>query len=213
MAALLRPAREADVPFLADVLCMAGRGHLPRGIWDLALPDAAERGAVLARIAGGDEPSWCHRSVFHVAEVDGVAGSALVAFEPGAVADPTLARAVGAAFTRIGWTVERLSALAPTFDAYRTCFPDMPHGTWIVENVGTRPELRRRGLLARLLDHALDQGRRAGHRNAQISCLIGNEAAQRAYEKAGFRVVDERKDPAFEALLDAPGFSRMTAVL
>jgi translation initiation factor 4G len=212
-AVTLRPAIEADVPFLADVLGMAGRGHLPVGIWDHALPDEASRGAVLAAIAGGAEPSWCHRAVFRVAEVDGVAGSALVAFEPGTMGDLTLAKPLAAALGAIGWTPERIHALGPTFGAYLACFPDMPRGTWIVENVGTRPALRRRGLLGRLLDDALERGRRAGHRAAQIACLIGNEAAQRAYEKAGFRVIEERKDPAFEALMGAPGFSRMTAAL
>jgi ribosomal protein S18 acetylase RimI-like enzyme len=213
MATALRPARAADVPFLAEVLCMAGRGHLPRGPWDLAVPDDAERTRLLVALAGGPNRSWCHQSVFHVADVDGVAGSALVAFEPSALDDAALARPLGAALESIGWSPERIGTLAPIFGAYLTCFPEMPGGTWIVENVGTRPELRRRGLLARLLDDALARGRACGLATAQIACLIGNEAAQRAYEKAGFRVVEERKDPAFEALLGVPGFSCMRAAL
>ena len=213
MAVVLRDACPGDVPFLADVLCMAGRGHLARGVWDLALPDERERTRVLESLAGGGEPSWCHRTAFHVAESDGVAGSALVAFEPGALGDPSLAKPLGAALAPLALDAERHASLAATFAAYLTCFPALEPGTWIVENVGTRPELRRRGLLARLLDRALDAGRRGGLANAQISCLIGNEAAQRAYEKAGFRVVEERKDPAFEALMGAPGFSRLTVEL
>jgi len=210
---VLRAARGADVPFLAEVLCMAGRGHLSRGPWDLALPDAAERTRLLVALAGGPNASWCHRSAFRVADVDGVAGSALVAFEPSDQGDASLARPLGAALESIGWSPEKIGTLAPIFGAYSTCFPDMPEGAWILENVGTRPELRRRGLVARLLDDALERGRARGLATAQIACLIGNEAAQRAYERAGFRVVEERKDPAFEALLGAPGFSRMEAVL
>jgi translation initiation factor 4G len=213
MAIALRDAVAADVPFLAGVLCMAGRGHLPRGPWDLAVPDDAERARLLAALAGGPYPSWCHQSAFRVADVDGAAGSALVAFEPGALGDVTLARPLGAALESIGWSPERIGTLAPIFGVYLTCFPEMPDGTWIVENVGTRTDLRRRGLLARLLDDALERGRARGLAAAQIACLIGNEPAQRAYEKAGFRVVEERKDPAFEALLGAPGFSRMRAAL
>jgi translation initiation factor 4G len=213
MATALRPAREADVPFLAEVLCMAGRGHLPRGPWDLALPDDVERARLLDALAGGPNASWCHRSAFRVAEVDGVAGSALVAFEPSAQVDASLARPLGAALESIGWSPERIGTLAPIFGAYLTCFPEMPDGTWIIENVGTRPALRRRGLVARLLDDALERGRAGGLATAQIACLIGNEAAQRAYERAGFRIVEERKDPAFEALLGAPGFSRMRMAL
>jgi ribosomal protein S18 acetylase RimI-like enzyme len=213
MAVVLREACAADVPFLAEVLCMAGRGHLARGIWDVALPDERERTRVLEQLAGGDEPSWCHRTAFHVADHDGVPGSALVAFEPGAIGDPSLAKPLGAALASIGFDADRHAALAPIFGAYLSCFPALVRGTWVLENVGTRPELRRRGLLARLLERGLEAGRRAGLATAQISCLIENEAAQRAYEKAGFRVVEERKDPAFEALLGAPGFSRMTVAL
>jgi RimJ/RimL family protein N-acetyltransferase len=39
--------------------------------------------------------------------------------------------------------------------------------------------------------------------------LIGNDAAQRAYEKVGFTVVEELRDADFEATIGAPGFSRM----
>jgi RimJ/RimL family protein N-acetyltransferase len=67
--------------------------------------------------------------------------------------------------------------------------------------------------VGRLLEQALEAGRRAGHAHAQISCLIGNEPAQRAYEKVGFRVTEERKDAAFETLLGAPGFLRMNLAL
>jgi len=209
----LRPARAADAPFVADVLLWAARGHLARGPWDLAFPDKRERTRVLAQLAGGSEPSWCHHTAFQIAEADGVAGSALCAFEPTAIGDVTLARPMGAALQALGWPRERIGALATVFDPYLRCFPAMPAGTWIVENVGTRPELRRKGLLARLLDRALEMGRERRIATAQISCLIGNDAAQRAYEGAGFRVVEERKDPAFEAMLGVPGFARMRVAL
>ena len=55
----------------------------------------------------------------------------------------------------------------------------------------------------------LEAGRTRGHRLAQLTILIGNVAAQRAYEKAGFRVRDEKRHRDFQALLGAPGFMRM----
>jgi RimJ/RimL family protein N-acetyltransferase len=61
--------------------------------------------------------------------------------------------------------------------------------------------------VAILLEHALDAGRELGYRRAQISCLVGNDPAARAYEKAGFEVVEELVDPAFEALLGASASS------
>lgn len=213
MATQLRPARGGDASFLANVLLWAARGHLPRGPWDLALPDAGERDALLARLAGGDDRSWCHHSAFHVAEVEGEAASALCTFTPRDAGDVTLSRPLGAAFESLRIGPDRMGAIAPIFETYLRCFPAFPDDAWIVENVGTRPAHRRRGLLARLLDDALERGRAQGRSIAQISCLIGNEAAQRAYEKAGFRVVEERKDPAFESLLGAPGFSRLAVPL
>jgi len=205
----LRPARPADAPLLAEVLEMAARGHLARGPWDLLFPDAAERAAALGMLAG-HFPSWCHHSVFSVAELEGEPAAALAAFEPAAIGSTGLAAPLAATLARLGWSERRMAAAGPLLAPYLSCFPDMPEGVWIVENVGTRPAWRRRGLLAALLEQALGEGRRRGHASAQISCLIGNEAARRAYERAGFRAVEERKDPAFEALLGAPGFLRMT---
>jgi RimJ/RimL family protein N-acetyltransferase len=59
-----------------------------------------------------------------------------------------------------------------------------------------------------LIDHALAAGKAAGFRRASISFLIGNEAAERCYARAGFGFAEEKRDPAFEALTGAAGFRR-----
>jgi len=212
-APLIRAARESDVPFLASVLAMAGRGHLERGPWDLLFPDTAERQRALEYMAAGPVTSWCHREYFHVAELQGQPCAALVAFDAARLGDTSLAAPLYATFAMLGWSEERAAGLGPLLGPYVACFPDMPPDTWIVENVGTRKDARRHGLVRALLDRALEAGRRSGCSQAQISCLIGNDAAQRAYERAGFEVVEEKRDPAFEALIGAPGFSRMTRTL
>jgi len=213
MAIETRPARAADLPFLAEVLQMAGRGHLPLGPWDLLFPDARERRRALEQLAGGGVRSWCHHSLFQVADRDGEACAALVAFEPEELGDVSLAKPMFDVFQRLGWQPERIAAVGPVLAPYLRCLPDMPPGSWIVENVGTRSDLRRQGLVRALLERALETGRSRGHRRAQISCLIGNLPAQRAYEKAGFAIAEERRDAGFERLLGAPGFSRMTRAL
>jgi ribosomal protein S18 acetylase RimI-like enzyme len=212
MTVQFRAAVVEDVPFLAEVLGMAGRGHLPRGPWDLAFPDAGERTRGLELLAGGEIRSWCHRSVFEVAGVGGEAGAAMVSFAADELGD-SLGKALFDVFQRLAWSPERITAIGPMLAPYTRCFPDMPPGTWIVENVGTRPALRRRGLVTALLERALERGRARGLARAQISCLIGNDAARRAYEKVGFTVVEERVDPNFERVIGAPGFSRMTLAL
>lgn len=209
-AVSLRAATAADTPLVARVLEMAGRGHLARGPWDFLFPDARERTAALSRIAGEEPRSWCHRSLFHVADLDGRPSAALCCFEVGEVGDPSLGAPLLAAFAALGWTPERIGEALAASGPFVECFPDMPPGTWIVENVGTLEDARRHGLVRELLDLALQKGRARGYATAQISCLIGNDAAQRAYERAGFEVVEERRSPAFEKLVGCPGFSRMT---
>jgi RimJ/RimL family protein N-acetyltransferase len=55
----------------------------------------------------------------------------------------------------------------------------------------------------------LDQGRKKGHGIAQISVLIGNTPAQYAYEKIGFKVADEKRNPDFLAVVGEPGMRRL----
>jgi ribosomal protein S18 acetylase RimI-like enzyme len=77
--------------------------------------------------------------------------------------------------------------------------------SWGVENVAVLPEHRRMGLADRLFEHVLEEGRSRGFSRAQIFCLIGNDAAQRAWERNGFRLQSERRDAAFEAQFGCPG--------
>lgn len=212
MATQFRAALVQDVPFLAEVLLMASRGHLARGPWDLVFPESIERTRALELLAGGETRSWCHQSVFEVAELGGEAGAAMVSFEADELGD-SLGKALFDVFQRLGWSPEEMAAIGPPLASYTRCFPDMPAGTWIVENVGTRADMRRRGLVGALLERALERGRQRGFARAQISCLIGNDAAQSAYEKGGFVVVEERIDADFERAIGAPGFSRMTLAL
>jgi ribosomal protein S18 acetylase RimI-like enzyme len=74
-----------------------------------------------------------------------------------------------------------------------------------VENVATLPEFRRRGLVDRLMEEILERGRRRGATESDISVFIGNDSAQRAYEKCGFAVIAERHDPEFESVYRTPG--------
>ena len=59
-----------------------------------------------------------------------------------------------------------------------------------------------------LIGHALSTGRSAGFERTSISFLIGNEAAQRCYAKAGFTFAEEKRDFDFQAMTNAPGFRR-----
>src|SRR6185295_17623114 len=81
MEITIRPAVEADVPFIAWVQQEAARSHLPLGFWDLAFPGAgSDRLRVVGRIAKAKPRSFCHYSGFLVAEADGYAAAALSAY-------------------------------------------------------------------------------------------------------------------------------------
>ena len=74
-----------------------------------------------------------------------------------------------------------------------------------MENVATLPEFRRRGLVDRLMDAALARGRARGASVSGIGVFIGNDPAQRAYEKAGYRAASEKRNPEMERTWGTPG--------
>jgi ribosomal protein S18 acetylase RimI-like enzyme len=57
----------------------------------------------------------------------------------------------------------------------------------------------------RLIHETLERGRQKGAKVADIGVLIGNDPAQRAYEKCGFEVVDEVRNADFEAAYGSAG--------
>ena len=103
---------------------------------------------------------------------------------------------------------DRVAAMERT-QPFLSCAPEEAEGAWVLENVATSPEFRRRGLIDTLLRRALQEGCERGFGLAQIGVLIGNSAAQRAYEKVGFKVVDEKRTSAFEATFGCPGIRRL----
>ncbi|HEV7734708.1 MAG TPA: GNAT family N-acetyltransferase [Candidatus Binatia bacterium] len=208
MATLVRAARDDDAAFVAWTILMASRSHLTRGAWDIAL-DLPTDGvlAMLERLALSTPPSFCSTRGFLIAEVDGTPTAALSAYDPGLVAAPD--PAIDAVLIAMGWSQDDIGRSNARFAPFMTCTPAQEHGTWIVEWVATRPELRRRGLVERLLGDILALGRERGYVDAQIAILMGNTPAQRAYEKMGFRLTHERTHPDFAALVGCPGMAEL----
>jgi translation initiation factor 4G len=61
-----------------------------------------------------------------------------------------------------------------------------------------------------LLQHELARARAEGYTRAQISFLIGNAPAERAYIKAGFRFAEERRAAEFQTAISSPGLWRLS---
>jgi ribosomal protein S18 acetylase RimI-like enzyme len=215
MGIQIRRAKSGDADFLAWVTRAASRAYLPRGLWDVII-GADEAGCLdyLRRLAIAEPRSLYHYSSYIVAEIDGERAAALCGFEPRDGGWAIAGEAVSSVQRDLGWTEAQAAAsyqrVAPVWAA---CMPPDIGADFVVENVATRPEYRRRGLADILLDVITRDAIRRGCRLAQITTYIGNTAAQSAYEKADFKVLDEKRCTDLEKLLGAPGFVRLTREL
>ena len=210
MEAVIRKARRDDAGFLAWAVLEAGRAHLDRGWYDIAIDlPQAEALEVLRRLVLVRTPSWWRFDNFLVAEVGGSLAGALCAFDAKtgwAGSEAALAEATAP----LGWDEDRLKAFWTRGAYIFSCAMENLDEVWVIENVATVPEFRGQGVAGRLILAALDVGRRRGFKTAQISFVIGNESAERAYIKAGFNFDVEARHADFEAATGAPGLKRFT---
>ena len=201
----IRTAKPEDASFLAQVILMAGRAHVKRGIWEVILGGREEEClAFLQLIAVTKIPHLFHYSCYLVAEVDGSPAGGLGGYDPRYLGYQALRKAIlevvqKSGQSRIGPEAEKRSA------RISGCIPDAIEGVWVIDSVATFPELRRQGIASMLLEEILEKGRKLRFRRAQINMYIGNTPAQRVYEKLGFRVVEEKRDPTFESEIGSPG--------
>jgi GNAT superfamily N-acetyltransferase len=93
------------------------------------------------------------------------------------------------------------------------CTLETGEEAWAVENVATLPRYRGRGLASQLLERAVEEAQRSGARQMHITFFIGNNAAERAYSKAGFQFADEKRHLYFEAAAGTPGLRRFSREL
>jgi GNAT superfamily N-acetyltransferase len=208
MGVEIRRAHPDDRAFLAWVILASARSHLPRGFWDLFLPESEEGRLALAEtLLLAERPGWWHWSGFLVAEHEGAPAAALSGLDPAKLVAPNVevpAAAAARGFDAAG-TEAALARCAPFF----TCIHEPPPGVWIVESVATSPQARGLGLARALVERVLAEGRERGHRLAQLSLLVGNEPARRVYQRTGFATAAEKRSAAFEAALGCPGIACM----
>ena len=210
----IREGRPGDADFIAWVMQEAGRSHLQRGIWDLALPGPDEkRRGYISQLVKTEGRTFCHYKNFLVSEVDAAPAAALTAYVPDIEVRKITIKALNDILLDDGWTEKQIGTMMECFAPLQTCTPEAPDNTWIIDFVATRKELRGSGLVGPLLDAMLEKGRNLGCKTSQVAIFIGNTSAQRAYEKAGFNIVDEKRHPDFEAALGCPGITLMRRVL
>ncbi len=167
----LRPAVPDDADVLAELVNYAGEG-LPMVVWSgMAAPgqDPLEVGRARARRETG---AFSFRNAI-MADWDGRAAGALIDYrlpdtpEPDGPDTPALFRPLNA-----------LEAEAA--------------GSWYVNVLAVVPELRGKGIGARLLAEAERRAAADGAPALSIIVSDGNDGARRLYEKTGYRVAASR---------------------
>ena len=208
MGPAIRRALPEDADFIARSILAAQRGHRPRGWFDIALNRPEPQClSFVARIAVARTVSWWHTSQFLIAEVEGSPAAALCAL-PAAGTGAAARSAIEEVAGDSGLDGSELSAIFLRGGYTQHCWVHGGAGDWLVEHVASLPACRGRGLVQALIGRALAAGKAAGYHRASISFLIGNEAAERCYAKAGFGFAEEKRDREFEALTGAAGFRR-----
>lgn len=186
MAFTIRRAQIDDAAFIAWAIVSAQRGHVPRGWFDIALDwPEPQCVAFVERIATAQRQSWWHVSQFIIAEIEGEPAAALCAM-PAAGTGATGRSAIEEVAESSGLNATELAAIFRRGAYTDGCWVQGGKDDWLIEHVASLPLHRGRGLVQVLIDHALAAGKAAGFKMASISFLIGNEAAQRCFAKAGF---------------------------
>jgi ribosomal protein S18 acetylase RimI-like enzyme len=209
----IRHGRLQDAQFLAWVILAASRGHLHRGWFDVALEKPENRCLeFLAELTHTLTPSLWHYSRFILVETEGQPVAALSAY-PAAEAYPISPIAISESVEALGLPVAERIRIWERGEYAFNCTMPPGNDRWVIDNVAAVPERRGLGYTNRLLTHALELGRARGYREAQVTFLIGNDAAARAYERAGFTFANEWRHAAFEATAGSPGLQRFVRSL
>jgi translation initiation factor 4G len=204
MAVSIRPATETDVPFLARIALIASRAHLGWGFYDVWFGGTDDEHLARLERAAKTQAVWLHHySMRVVAEVDGEPAGSIVGYPATGEFHGQYAAAMAETFTAAD-----MASFEKARPATDTASLPNPDGCWGIELVGALPAFRGRGVADAMLAHVIEQGRAAGHALASVVFEIGNDAAQRAYERAGLRVVDERRHAEFERVMRSPGMRR-----
>ena len=208
MRPVIRLAREDDADFLAWAILAAQRGHVGRGWLDVALGLSETETLAFARqLTLTEARSWWHTSTFFIAEMDGAAAATLCALPTNGAA-AIASKALQQVVSDMDLDPTRLGAIRQRGAYISACWMAGDPEAWLIEHVATRPAYRGRGIVPALLEHAIATGRQNGHTKAQLTFLIGNDAAERSYRKAGFRFAEERSSLEFESVIGAPGLRR-----
>jgi len=208
----IRRAEAYDASFVAWLILSAGRAHVTRGIWEVILNQHEEDCLrFLEALSATTIPHLFHYSCFLIADTERGPAAGLGGYDPDTMGYARMREGLPEVYEKLGMRFIAETAGRPP--RIIECIPPPVVGAWVIDSVATLPAFRKQGIADRLLDRILDEGRQRGYRQAELAIYIGNTPAQRAYEKHGFRVLDEWSDPYFEQEIGSPGMARMICAL
>jgi len=209
MGHVTRDAQASDATDIAKLSYLAGKSHVELSIYDLMVPgppgmtdDRIDR---IAGIVVAEAPNWLSYRFYHAIEVDGKIASGLATFTPEDASNKKL----GQAMMEVGWSVKDMMEMGQRLRVWSKVDPGREPGFLIVENVATYEEFRGRGFTSELLAHAVERGKDGGFKGLQLTVLLGNDPAIRAYEKAGFKMEKTKEHKKFEKAFSCPGTGQM----
>lgn len=166
MRVLFRPAAIDDAPLLAELVNYAGEG-LPLYLWGKLAELGQDAWDVGRARAAREEGAFSYRNATMI-EQDGGAAGCLIGYDISDAPEP-VPDDIPAMFRPLQ-ELENLAA-----------------GTWYINVLAVRPNLRNRGLGARLLSLAEETARARGRRGLSLIVSDANAGARRLYERNGYR--------------------------
>ena len=167
----LRPALVEDAPILAELVNYAGDG-LPLHLWSKMAAPCESAWEVGRRRAARPEGGFSYRNAI-IIEHRGACAGCLIGYEI-----PNQPEPIGGDLPAMFVPLQELENLAP--------------GTWYVNVLAVRLQLRGLGLGTRLLDFADETGRARGKRGMSVIVSDANPGARRLYERCGYHVAAAR---------------------
>lgn len=206
----IRRATPRDAGPVAELIDLAALAHAPRTALELVFPGTVrERLEKLEWLFLNEEQNVNHFSRFFVAEVAGRVAASMCTNTRESNSILVWRRALRG----MGFTYGEMGAMAWRLRPYMKVKPHFTKDSLIVDNVATFPEFRGLGAARSLLETAVRRAGEGGYPRLELECQVGNDAALRIYEGAGFRVTEVRTHPSWERALGTPGVLRMTLEL
>jgi ribosomal protein S18 acetylase RimI-like enzyme len=207
MNILIRKCRAGDAAFLAQSILVAGRAHVKKGIWEFVLgTPEKECLRFLEQLVITEVPHLFHYSCSFIAEDNctNPLGS-LGGYDPKKRGYQALQQAFPEVYKKLHLPQEAFHGANERASKILSCLPKERENAWVVDSVATMPEYRGKGVAERLLQAVMAEGKKLGYPIVQVNMYIGNESALRLYQKLGFTVTEETRDPYFEKKIGSPG--------